>query len=89
MATRSPRTALLVAGPPAPGPDRPTVPSGSASISTRFVTPSVQPKGLSAGTAVGTTDASIGVAAAGRRREQLDRQPERGRPFHLLVRARR
>ena len=44
-ATRSPSTALLVAGPPAPGPARPTVPSGSASISIRFVTPSVQPKG--------------------------------------------
>ena len=59
MARRSPRTALLVAGPPAPGPERPTVPSGSASISIRFVTPSVQPNGLSAGTAVGTTAASM------------------------------
>src|SRR5262245_59464375 len=58
-ATRSPSTALLVAGPPAPGPAIRTIPSGSASISTRLVTPSVQPNGLSEGTAVGMTAASI------------------------------
>ena len=39
-ARRSPRTALLVAAPPAPGPASRTVPRGSASISTRFSTPS-------------------------------------------------
>ena len=84
-ATRSPRTALLVAGPPAPGPASRTVPSGSASISTRLVTPSVQPNGLSDGMAVGMTAASIVAVAPRRGRQQLDGQPERGGALHLLV----
>src|SRR6185312_11668723 len=58
-ATRSPSTALLVAAPPAPGPAIRIVPSGSASISIRLVTPSVQPNGLSDATAVGITAASM------------------------------
>ena len=53
-ATRSPSTALLVAAPPAPGPDRPIGPSGTASISMRLVTPIVDPNEPPAGTAVGT-----------------------------------
>src|SRR5947207_301546 len=57
MAMRSPRTALDVAGPPAPGPLNATVPTGSASISIRLVTPDVRPSAASAGTAVGSTDA--------------------------------
>ena len=85
-ATRSPRTALLVAAPPAPGPARRTVPSGSASISTRLVTPSVQPNGLSAGTAVGMTAASMAPSRRRRRgRQQLDRQAEGRRALQLAV----
>ena len=85
IARRSPRTALLVAGPPAPGPDRPTVPSGSASISMRFVTPSVQPKGLSAGTAVGMTDASMAPPRRVAVASSLIVRPERRRSLELLV----
>ena len=50
--TRSP-------APPAPGPSNATRPTGSASTSTRLSTPSQRPNGDPAGTAVGTTDASM------------------------------
>ena len=49
--SRSARTALLVAGPPAPGPSNETRPTGSASTSRRLRTPSVRPNGAPTGTA--------------------------------------
>ena len=85
IATRSPRMALLVAGPPAPGPTGRRCRAARRRSRRGCVTPSVQPNGLSAGTAVGTTDASIASPRRRRGGEQLDRQPERGRPFELLV----
>ena len=62
-----------------------SLPSGSASISTRFVTPPVRPNGLSAGTAVGSDRGLDGVAVAGRGRQQLDGEPERRGACQLLV----
>ena len=53
MASRSPRIAEAVAGPPAPGPENATRPRGVASTSIRLSTPSVRPSGESAGNAVG------------------------------------
>ena len=67
-AIRSPRTALAVAGPPAPGPLNATVPTGSASISIRLRTPEVRPNGESAGTARGRTEAAIASVPASRGR---------------------
>src|SRR6187431_175396 len=64
--TRSDRTAAAAAGPPAPGPSNATRPTGSASTSTRLRTPSQRPNGDSAGTAVGTTDASIAPSSPSR-----------------------
>ena len=61
------------------------VPSGSASISMRLVTPSVQPNGLSAGTAVGMTAASMSSPRRLADGEQLDGQPERRGALDLLV----
>ena len=54
------------AGPPAPGPSNATRPTGSPSTSTRLRTPSQRPNGEFAGTAVGTTDASIAPSSARR-----------------------
>ena len=64
--TRSPRTAAPAAAPPAPGPSKATRPTGVASTSTRLSTPSQRPKGESAGTAVGTTEASMAPSSARR-----------------------
>ena len=68
IAIRSPRTAEEVAAPPAPGPSKPTEPTGSASTSTRFRTPAVRPSAESSGSAVGRTAAArlaVGMAAGG------------------------
>src|SRR4029077_13278859 len=66
IAMRSPRTALDVAGPPAPGPLKATVPTGIASTSIRFSTPDVRPKAEPAGTGAGRADGAMRPASSTR-----------------------
>ena len=63
-AIRSPRTALVVAAPPAPGPSNATRPTGSASTSIRLRTPAVRPSADPSGSAVGRTAAAIRPSSA-------------------------
>ena len=78
IAIRSPRTADEVAAPPAPGPSKPTRPTGSASTSIRFRTPAVRPSAESSGSAVGRTAAARPPSRpAARGREEADHPTRR------------
>ena len=77
----SARTALEVDGPPAPGPDIVTRPTGLASKSTRFVTPLVAPSGVVAlerHRRHRRADAAVGGPLGAR--DELDRHARAARP---------